>query len=411
MMLLYRIGTAVLYTLAYLWGRGRAARGSALWQGRLGLIEDGGPVQLWLHASSVGEVRVLGCLLEYLFRRRPSGTVHLTAMTSAGFKTAHKLFGEQISVSYLPLDATPAVRRTLDKLTPAALIIAETEIWPTLVTEASRRAIPIILVNGRMSARAFRRYRLVAPLMRKLLARYARLFVKTEADADRFRIFGVDEENIVVAGDMKFDAPLRHRSPERVGQLRRRFGLKEASYLFVAGSTRPGEEEVLLAAFEAVASRCPDLCMILAPRHVNRTGELEALMQRWRLDYSILGNGKAERLVLVNRMGVLNDLYLASDIAFVGGTLVDIGGHNLLEPVWSGVPVMFGPYLANVREAADYVLDHAYGARVTNADELGELLRRCYHGEAAFKTKTEQELSQSATVAAGDFILKRSGHD
>lgn len=364
-----------------------------------------------MHAASVGEVKILGYLLQYLRSRRPALDLHVSVMTRAGYATACNLAGRHgpgLTVSCFPFDSPPTMSRTFDAVAPKILLVAETEIWPNLIREASRRHIPIILVNGRMSERAFRAYRFVRPSLSGILARYERFCVKTAADADRYRYFGVPEDKVVVTGDMKFDAPLVPRSNNIRRRIRASAGVTDEQFLFVAGSTRPGEEALLARVFREMSKDHVRLRMIVAPRHVERVSEIMQALRQHGLPCAAYGGSTADaRVTIVDRMGLLNDLYLAADLAFVGGTLADFGGHNLLEPVWAGTPVIFGPSVSNVAEAANYILAHNYGRQVQTADELAELLQRALNGKLSVSVKTEHDLRHSATAAVGDYVMER----
>jgi tRNA (guanine-N7-)-methyltransferase len=414
MMLLYRMITNCVYCLAWIVGRAKAARGNAKWRGRLGLIEPVGPKDIWMHAASVGEVKVLTYLLHYLKKQEPHLSVHVTVMTEAGFKTALRTVADaddSVSVSFFPLDAAPVVRRTLERIQPRLLVIAETELWPNCIRLAARKKIPIILVNGRMSEKAFRMYGYIRTTLTGLLAKYDRFFFKTEADASRYRYFGVSLDKAVVAGDMKFDAPLMPRSEGRRREMRARVGAVDDDFLFVAGSTRPGEETALLNVYSAIHDKHPHFKLVMAPRHLERLPEVEALLQQRGISYAVYGEAEpGTSVVLINRMGILNELYLAADLAFVGGTLVDIGGHNILEPVWAGTPVIFGPYLSNVSEAAEYILTHDYGAKVASEQELTILLKNVLAGQRTFRVKTTNDLNVSPSATVGRYILQRLKH-
>jgi tRNA (guanine-N7-)-methyltransferase len=413
-MFLYRMITFIAYSVLYIVGRVKAARGSLLWRGRLGLIEPVGPRDLWMHASSVGEMKVLCYLLDYLRKQDATIRVHVTAMTQAGFSTASKRLankGDFVTFSYFPFDALPAIRRSLERIKPATLVIAETEVWPNMISEAAKRNIPIILINGRMSEKAFRAYRFFRASMKKLLAKYDRFFFKTDLDAQRYRHFGVTTDKSTVAGDMKFDAPLLPRSEGRRREMRSRAGVGEDHFLLVAGSTRPGEETILADVFTAIHGKRQNFRMVIAPRHIDRLGDVKAVLVEKGLPFSVYGETPhAGDIVVIDRMGILNDLYSAADLAFVGGTLVNIGGHNILEPVWAGTPVLFGSYVSNVTEAAEYILDHNYGARVASESDLTNLLEEILTGKRSFRVKTENDLLTSPTAAVGEYILKRLQH-
>lgn len=416
MITLYRIITALIYLVLYPYGRIRVSKGSRMWQGRLGMISPGSSVDLWMHAASVGEVKVIGFLLGQLKRSSPDLNCHVTTVTRQGFKVAERELGTNASVSFFPLDVNFVMKRALERLSPRIIVVAETEIWPNLILQAARRDIPIVLVNGRMTPGSFGKYRLIRGTLRKLLSRYDRFFFKTEADAGRYAEFGVGADSSEVAGDMKFDAPLLPRTPERVAEIRGQCGIEAGDFMLVAGSTRSGEEAALLAAVRRLRHSHRNLRLVLAPRHVERAAEIKSLLDSEGVRYYTYGEAPNEKnrreraVVLVDRMGLLNDLYLAADLAFVGGTLVDIGGHNILEPVWAGTPVVYGPSLGNVIEAAEYIESNNYGMRVESGDRLAAVIDDVITGAVKFEVKTESELSESATVKVGQYLLERLKH-
>jgi len=404
----YRVLSSLVHGLVYPYGRIKAARGDALWRGRLALIEATGPNDIWIHAASVGEVGVIGSLVDSLRRARPSITIHSTVTTRAGYQAAARL-GETVSRSFLPIDSPSLVRRSLDLIAPRALVIAETEIWPNLITKAAGRNIPVILVNGRMSEKAFARYRRFDGVLRAVLKRYDRLFLKTESDLARYRHFGVPDSRASVAGDMKFDAPLRDKTPDGVAQIRAAAGISADEYLLVAGSTRPGEEDLLVGACTELRHRFPNLRLLLAPRHLERLEEVLGGIRKQGVTCRLFGwpDGSPADVIVVDRMGILNDLYLAADVAFVGGTLVDLGGHNLLEPVWAQTPVIYGPSLHNVIEAAAYIEKNNLGVRVNSIEELATVVAAMIEGRRSFATKTKEDTLNSPTTVIGKYILEK----
>lgn len=412
MMFLYRILTALIYGVLYPWAGLRATTGRRLWRGRLARDLPDQPVDVWLHAASVGETKVIGHLVDYLHERNPELRLHVSVMTRTGFATATKVIGAKASLSMFPLDAVWPMRRALGRLNPRALVVAETEIWPVLVTEACKRGIKIVLVNGRMSAKACRRYGAIRPALRRLLTCYDRFFFKSADDRDRYFQFGVTAANSQVAGDMKFDAPVLPRSEGRIRELRARLGVADGEFLLLAGSTRPGEEAQLLQAYREIKSRCPRFRLALVPRHPERVPEVEGLLDAAGLTgrrYSAGAPGpqpSPEVVPVVDVMGVLGDLYLAADVAFVGGTLVNIGGHNILEPVWARTPVLYGPYINNVREASRYIEQNDYGTGVKSVDELREVTEALIDGRRCFATRDEAQWGRSATAIAGAYLME-----
>jgi 3-deoxy-D-manno-octulosonic-acid transferase len=414
---LYRLFTGFLYVLVYPYGRLRSAFGSDLWRGRLGNVAVG-PVDLWIHAASVGEVKVVATLVAYLVKARPSLAIHVTVVTLQGMQAAKTSLPAAVSRSFFPFDAVFPIRLTLGRLRPRMILVAETEIWPNLILEASRRSIPVVLVNGRLSERSFKRYRLITRSMRDLLEHYDRFLVKTEQDKERLAHFVRLPEKLEVAGDMKFDAPLLERSDRRVAELRNEMGVAAGEFLLVAGSTRPGEESQLLDVYRKVKAAHPRLRLLLAPRHLERLDEITIMLGAAVCPF--YSYGKTTRpsdearasggVILLDCMGILNNLYLAADLAFVGGTLVDIGGHNILEPVWARTPVVFGPHLSNVVEAAEYVERHKYGMKVDSSERLQAILGEIISGKRTFSTKTETDDRCSAAAVTCAYVLERLSH-
>jgi tRNA (guanine-N7-)-methyltransferase len=241
-----------------------------------------------------------------------------------------------------------------------------------------------------------------------VLAAYERLFVKSEEDLERLRHFGVGDDRADVTGDMKFDAPLYYCPAGIRADWRRLCGGDDDSLIFVAGSTRTGEEELLLEMLPSLREHCPRLILVMAPRHVKRAEEIAKLIEQKGMSFDYLTDTPAtEPLVLVNKMGILNDLYASGDLAFVGGTLVDIGGHNILEPVWAQTPVLFGPSVGNVTEAAEHIEQHGYGAMVADTVELGQRVRSFCAGHLSFSVRRDEDLADSPTARIVEYILGR----
>jgi 3-deoxy-D-manno-octulosonic-acid transferase len=408
MRILYRIVSAIIYFIFWPFGRIRAASGNELWRGRLGLIPAQTKTDIWIHAASVGETKIAGYLIDYLVHKAPLLRIYLTTMTVSGHKVAEKLKSENVSIGYFPLDSKGPAGRTVARINPRLLVITETEIWPNVIESAGDKDIPIILVNGRMSDKAFRRYKLASQMLASLVSRYDRIFVKTAADETKFKYFGLSAKTVSVAGDMKFDAPIMTGSSEQINETRRGLGVGKDDFVLVAGSTRPGEEELLLKLFANLIGEMPNFRLVIAPRHLNRLDNVRSLFALQNLSYGMYGadNGSSP-VTLVDVMGKLNELYRAADLAFVGGTFVNVGGHNILEPVWAGTPVVFGPHIGNIVESKDYVVKNNYGAMVDSIEEMTKLVKEFISNRNIFRVKTDEDLSHSPTAAVGDYILEK----
>lgn len=407
MLSIYKFIASTAYHLSNLFNRSKAVNGDPLWQGRLGLIDKVENLDIWIHAASMGEIKVIGHLLKALLKKSPELNIYLTAMTKTGYKTANDNYSEIVTkIGYFPIDHSKVIKRTLDKINPKLIVIAETEIWPNLVLEASNRNIPMIMVNGRMSAKAFGRYRRLKKTFSRILTKYNRIFVKSQTDADRYANFSVSDK-VQIVGDMKFDAEIYHRSDEMHLELCQNFNLSKDKKWIVAGSTRPGEEDILLDAFKKIQSDYPETGLILAPRHLERLDEVSQLIKSKGFEYdNLTKSDKNIKIVLVDQMGQLNDLYKIAAISFVGGTLVEIGGHNLLEPVYNGSPVLYGSSVFNVGEADEYIRSNNFGKKLKDEDELTIQLINFFSGDIIYNTKENNDKNDSATLKTSEYILK-----
>lgn len=409
---MYQLLTQVLYFVMLPFAWIAAKSGSIKWRERMAFALPDRSSDLWIHAASVGEVKIASHLIRYIKRERPALSVLLTVVTDAGYRTAKSELSELATVRFLPVDAAVPVALTLDRINPKAIAITETEIWPNFIAAAKVRNIPVVLINGRMSEKAQKRYRWISNSITTVLSAHEHFFFKTQSDADRYVEFGVGRDRTTVAGDMKFDAPLLERSASRIAELRAQGRIAADAFLLVAGSTRPGEEELILSQYVRMKPDLPRLRLLIAPRHTERADEVLLLAQQLNVHPALYGASGAteDSVVVVNKMGILGELYMAADLAFVGGTFVEIGGHNILEPVWGGTPVVYGPSLANVHEAAEYIEYHRYGQRLQSPEELPEVVSDLYHRRRKFAVKTTEEYRHSPTAMVGDYILKRLGN-
>jgi 3-deoxy-D-manno-octulosonic-acid transferase len=377
---------------------------------RAGHPEESSPAPLpggfWLHAVSVGEVRLALPLAARLRALLPAAPIHLTTNTPTGRGLAEAARrrgdpGAPGTLSLLPFDFRVSMGRLLDALRPRAVLILETEIWPNLLRACAARRVPVLLVNGRISPRAYRRYRLVRRFLRRPLGQVRCFGMQSEEDADRIRDLGAPAERVRVTGNLKFDLPVPDVAP---AEARRRLGLAFDMPLFVAGSTAPGEEVPVLEAFAALRRRAPRARLALAPRHPERFAAAGAALRRAGLrvvPLSGLAEGVDHDALLVDVVGVLPDIYAAADVVFVGGSLVRRGGHNVLEPAALGKPVLFGPYMENFRGAARALAEAGGGFEVRGGRDLGEqavrlLLDREAHGRAAAAARRAVEANRGA---------------
>ena len=336
---------------------------------------DSSPI--WVHAVSVGEVQASAALVNSLRERYPNIPVIVTTFTPTGAGRARALFKDRAEVRYLPYDLPGAVQRFFTRVRPRIAVIFETELWPNLYHECGRRRVPLVLASARLSPRSVGRYKRLGSLFRETLARGVVVAAQGEADATRFRALGSDPGNTHVTGNLKFDFSVPDDIVERGQALRAYYA--PGRPVWVAGSTHGGgEEEALIEAQKVVRSRYPRALLVMAPRHPNRFGEVAAqLVSRGvrfvrRSQTPVAGALEEAEVLLLDTLGELLDFYAAADVAFVGGSLVPIGGHNLLEPAALGLPILTGPNNSNSAEAARQLVTNGAAQIVQGGQDLGE---------------------------------------
>jgi len=339
---------------------------------------------VWLHAVSVGEVNLLATLMRELLARRPDLELVISTTSRAGYELAQKKYAEH-TVCYCPLDFSWAVRTAMQRLRPELLILAELELWPNLIRAADEYGAKIFVMNGRLSETSFRRYRYVRPLLVRILRRLDGIGAQNDEYAERFRQLGAPPATVQVTGSLKYDGAQTNRRNPTTERLRRLAGITESDTIFLAGSTQAGEESVALAAFQNAAVSAPGstkLRMVLVPRHPERFSEVADLLAnsglRWRRRSELADHSPADwEVLLIDTIGELGAWWGTAQIAFVGGSLGNRGGQNMLEPAAYGAAVCFGPNTRNFRDIVAALLAANGATVVANADELTEFIRRC----------------------------------
>jgi 3-deoxy-D-manno-octulosonic-acid transferase len=313
-----------------------------------------------------------------LRERYPAIPVVVTTLTPTGAARARVLFKDLAQVRYIPFDLPGAVRRFFSRVQPRLAVIFETELWPNLYHQCGRRRIPLVLASARISARSVSRYRKLGSLFRDALARGVVVAAQAQGDADRFKSLGADPARTHVTGNIKFDFSVPFDIGERGRELRELYAPDRP--MWVAGSTHQGEEEIVLAAHRLVRSQHPRALLVLVPRHPPRFDAVAQGLQGAGIPFGRRSRRMGERaaavavsaqVLLVDTLGELLDFYAAADIAFVGGSLVPIGGHNLLEPAALGLPILTGPHTANGAEIAQLLVTRGAAEVVHDAHELG----------------------------------------
>lgn len=351
------------------------------WPERFGFFErpeTGGAIVV--HAVSMGEVNAASALVRQIGTRFPLIPLCLTTVTPTGSDQVRTLFAEGVGHVYAPLDLPGAVRRFFDRVQPCLLIVMETEIWPNLYHEAYSRNIPIIIVNARVSEHSIGAYRRLGMLTRDTLAKVTVVAAQSRRDAARMVEIGADEQRVTVTGNMKYDLDLPGSLREQGESLRQAWGSDRL--VLTAGSTHEEDEAALLEAFKGLLESFPGALLVLVPRHPERFGRAAQLARSAGLKVSMRSEtpspSRATQCFVVDSMGALLRYYAAGDVAFVGGSIAEIGGHNMLEPAALGKPVVIGPHMSNSRDIMRQMVDNDGALLIHNVQELEAAVGRLF---------------------------------
>jgi len=385
--LLYSIVFIILFP--YLFLRGLLGRHGILERlGKIRLPEKLSSPLLWFHAASVGEVKALATIVPRLKSLRPDCSIAVSVVTKTGKKEASGTLSQVDLIFYFPLDFPLIWRRVFKRLKPSILVLVETEFWPNLIRETKNYDCKLCLINGRLSKTSFKRYRRIKSFSRLVLSHFDLFCMQSSEDAEKLWNLGGDQNKTQIVGNLKFDRALLGINGLNKSSLSRNLGLSQSDRLIIAGSTHQDEERIILSVFKRLKQEQNDLVLLLAPRHLSRLREIEELLSGSGLSYAKKNSpkkGKKVEIILLDTMGELENLYSISEVAFVGGSLVPTGGHNILEPASYGVPVLFGPHIDNFKTAADLLLKF----------------------EGAIMVKDEEELYQKMSSLLKDEILRR----
>ncbi|MHA7855538.1 lipid IV(A) 3-deoxy-D-manno-octulosonic acid transferase [Marinobacter shengliensis] len=388
------IRLALPFILIRLWWQGRKAPALRQdWQHRLGHVPSiAGPV-IWVHAVSVGETIAAGPMVRRLLARNLGATILMTAMTDTGLAQARKMFGNRVTYAYAPYDTPGAIRRFLGNINPRILVIMETEIWPNMISQCRRKNVPVFLINARLSERSARGYERVRGLAAPIMKSITWVAAQAEPDAERFRRIGVAASHVEVTGSVKFDVDI----PEDVRLASERFRTTLGPRpVWIAGSTHCGEDEQLLQAHRLVLARHSDALLIVVPRHPERFDTVAVMAQELGFQVARRSQGQGAggvQVYLADTMGELMMLYGASDLAFVGGSLIERGGHNPLEPAAWGIPVFSGPHVFNFETIYERLLADQGVQLVQGADDLARAINLLFANPVERKAYGERALA------------------
>ncbi|HSE11575.1 MAG TPA: lipid IV(A) 3-deoxy-D-manno-octulosonic acid transferase, partial [Rudaea sp.] len=349
------------------------------WLERFGFFDD--PKirdSIWIHAVSMGEVNAAMPLIDALMKRYAATPFVITTVTPTGSERVRRVYGDRVFNVYLPYDLPASIRRFLDRVRPRVAVVMETEIWPNLFFECQARGIPVIVANGRLSEKSLRGYGPIRPLARSALASTRYIAAQSSTDAARLHDLGADPDRLGVVGNLKYDMAVPPQLQGEAQELRAQWGAGRP--VWIAASTHDGEEMPVLKAHAEVLRRFPDALLLLAPRHPERFKPVVLACRSFGFATRTRSeDGTAEKdtqCFVVDTLGELLRFYAAADVAFVGGSLVPIGGHNVLEPAALSVPVIVGPKMFNFADITVSLMEAGAVVQIAEADELGAAVTR-----------------------------------
>jgi 3-deoxy-D-manno-octulosonic-acid transferase len=387
---IYRLLTRLFFALSFpvfLVYTGITGRHRADLRQRFGFYNDikgpkaGVPV-IWIHGASIGEVMAAGILTTRIKKEFPEATLILSTVTEQGLEIARKHFGAMAKCVLAPLDLAGAVARAAGAIRPDLYICLETELWPNLLARLRANNTRLFLLNGRLSERSYRRYRLSMGFSKKILSGFEAIAAITDGDAKRFAGLGADRKKTRVTGNIKYDLPEPVSAEATRARWRQQLKLEDSQPVLVAGSTHTGEEELLLEAFYGLKDVLPGLVLIIAPRHLKRIGEITEALDSSRTGHDMLSTvirkGRGADIIIVDTIGELAELYSAADFIFCGGSLVPRGGHNIMEAAIWGTPVLYGPSMSDFSDARQLLEGHG-GIMVRNREELTAKIKELFN--------------------------------
>lgn len=335
-----------------------------------------GKKTVWVHAVSVGETQAAVPLVKAFKKRFPDWALVLTNVTETGHQVAEGIAEVDLCL-YFPYDFPWTIHRAFAQVKPELVVVVETEIWPNFMRVARDSGIPAVLVNGRISDRSFPRYRKLKFFIKPVLQQFTRLCMQSALDAERVEAMGAPAERIEISRNLKFDMQIEGVSDENPATIRRKFGIPSDSKVLVAGSTHAGEEEQVIKVYNRLLKTQPDLCLVLVPRHPNRCPAVGELLSSSNLTYSLRSQCEDNptpiapgSVFLVDTIGELLQLYALADLVFVGGSLVPVGGHNILEAALLKKPVLFGPHMHNFKEISRLLIKAGGGLSIPDSEEF-----------------------------------------
>jgi 3-deoxy-D-manno-octulosonic-acid transferase len=387
---IYRLLTRLIFALTFpvflvyagITGKHRAGLRQRLgYYASFGKPRKAGKIVVWIHGASVGEVMAAKVLADKIKTGFPDVALVLSTVTEQGLQVARQHFGNMADCVLAPLDLPGAVARAAATIRPDIYICLETELWPNLLARLRANHTRLFLLNGRLSERSGRGYRLLGDFTRKILAGFTAIAAITGADAERFMRLGAEKGKVTVTGNSKYDLPSPVRATALRADWRRRLALTDNQPVLIAGSTHTGEEELLVEVFHNLKRTLVDLVLIIAPRHLTRLPEIKGILHAGHAAHEFLSTvpdkGRRTDLLIVDSIGDLAELYAAADFIFCGGSLTPRGGHNIMEAAIWGIPVFYGPSMKDFADARQLLEGHG-GITVATPLELAEKIKELY---------------------------------
>lgn len=359
---------------------------------------------IWVHCSSVGEINLSETLIKKLLDNRKE-RILLTMFTDTGIGVARDKFvkNERVDIFYFPLDDRKNILDILKRIKLNLLILVETEIWPNLITEIGKKS-KVIIVNGRISDRSFKRYQKLSSYLKKIFLYVDRFYMQSDEDSRRIIEIGAEKSRVETLGNLKFDISFQKYNDEERKELQSLFNV-DSRKVFTAGSSRSGEYEILLDTFKNLKNTL----LVLVPRHIERTPKIEEIIKEYGFSYKKYSELESKKektdIIIVDKIGVLRKIYSITDIAFVGGTLVNIGGHSLLEPLFYGKTPIFGPYLQNVKEISKEILELNLGYKVKDTTEFLQAIKNIEKNQEKSYEKIRELFKKNSRTA--DKIIEK----
>ncbi len=366
---------------------------------RLGYVPGNIPLKLigkpriWIHGVSLGEIKVANSIICSLEEQIPGCSIILSTTTEHGRDLANELLGDRVPVIYSPVDLFFAVKKSLNKINPDILIFLETEIWPSWIIEARRAGVRIALLNGRISKRSIKSYVKVKSFFKGILANFDLLSMISMDDEKHIKLIGADPEKTAVNGNAKYDMLISQTTPGMNEIVRKKLQAGQKDPLIVAGSTRSGEEALLLDSFEKITGSFPDALLVIAPRHLDRVKDITGLLKDRKFEFHLWGEvvsdgfERTKNIIVIDCYGELFNVYSAADIAFCGASLVPLGGQNPLEPAAWGSPVFHGPHMDDFLDAESLLRKYDADIMVKDAGDFAEKAVYYLNNHALLKEK------------------------